>query len=412
MSDPGPGDSILPWGVAVLLLLTSAVLVGVSVPAARASSGAQAPYYPSARAGAVMVYDPVDGYIVLFGGSNGINDTWTFSSGRWTELVESTAPAPRTGACATWDSAAGYLFLFGGQLIAAGQPLANDTWEFAHGKWTQLHPALSPPPLAWAACTYDPPEESIVVFGGTSTANSTTGATWTFSNGQWNLQPVHETPRPIAPRFGAAMVYWEPGAYVDMYGGQGATSALNDSWAWIEGGWQEVNSGHPPAGAVLPSVAVNTTNHVGVLFGGATAANGSTTGSTWFLGATGRWSEASAAHGPSARFETTFAYDAADQYFVLYGGTSSTAAFAPSLNDTWIYSGEGWTNISASADRPPPPTPASSGSAPEVALIEYVVGGIALVAVVVAIVLYRRRRRDLQRSPVDSAVSPDPRESR
>lgn len=352
-----------------------------------------------------MVYDPIDGYVVLFGGSNGNNDTWAFSHGRWTELPETTAPAARTGACATWDTAAGYLVLFGGQLDAPGQPLTNDTWDFVQGKWTELHPTVSPPPLAWAACAYDPPEESIVMFGGTSLENATTGATWTFASGEWTLQPVHEAPHLIPPRYGAAMLYREPELYVDMYGGQGNTTALNDSWEWVEDRWQEINSGHPPPGRVLPSVGVNTSDQVGVLFGGATSANGSTTGSTWVMGSNGRWSEAPTTSSPSARFEAEFAYDALDQYFVLFGGSGSTVRLAPSLNDTWTFSGVNWTNITAIADRPPPSVTGGPGT--NVAHLEALGTAIALVAVAVVVLLYVQRQRRLGNSLPNPAPPPD-----
>ena len=405
MSDPVTGRGFLSWGAVVFLLIAPTTFAGVSLSVSVHPVGVVAPYYPTARSGAAMVYDPVDRYVVLFGGSNGDNDTWTFSGGRWTELSETTAPTARVGACAAWDVAGGYLVLFGGQLTTPNRPLANDTWEFVHGRWSELHPLLSPPPLAWTGCTYDAALGVIVMFGGTSPENETTGATWTFASGQWTLEPVHESPRPISPRFGSAMLYWAPGAYVDMYGGQGNTSSLADSWSWISGGWQEINSGHAPAGRVLASVAVNISDQVGVLFGGAVSFNGSTSDSTWTLGASGRWTRAPTVSGPSTRFEAAFAYDALDQYFVLFGGSGSTTSLSPPMNDTWTYSGVNWTNISVSADRPPPPVTVSSGQG--ALLFEYLGAAIAIavVALVVLIVFFRRRR--LRGSSTSPPASPD-----
>ena len=407
MSAPKRGRWTLPWVVGcILLCLPSASLGALVETPTPHSMTVQTPYYPAARAGAAMVYDPVDGYVVLFGGSNGINDTWAYSHGHWTELPEPIAPAARIGACATWDATAGYLVLFGGQLVASGSPLANDTWTFVHGKWTELHPAVSPPPLAWAACAFDAAEGSIVMFGGVSAGNTSTASTWTFAGGEWTLQPVHEYPHPIPPLYGAAMLYWQPGQYVDMYGGQANSSALNLSWEWIEYRWQEINSGTPPAGRVQASVAVNSTSQVGVLFGGATSANGSITASTWLFGSDGRWSEAPAAQGPSARFQAGFAYDGTDQYFVLFGGCGSITAPSIPLNDTWTFSGANWTNISASADRPPPSSSASPVSTST--RLESLATAIGLIAVAVAVLTYANRRRRREDSRVGPAPSDGP----
>ncbi len=375
--------------VLVLLALTLAATPLRTSAASTAVGGI--PYYPAPRSGAAMVYDPVDHYVLMFGGSNGANDTWTFAHGRWNELNESIAPPPRIGACVAWDAASGHAILFGGEAGGAGGPLLNDTWEFVHGNWTELHPAVSPPPLVWSSCAYDAEAGSLVLFGGSSAQNATTASTWTFAGGTWTLAPVHETPRLIPPRFGAAMLYWDLGDYVDMYGGQGNASSLNDSWQWISGQWQEINSGDPPSGRVLASVAYDDSAEYGVLFGGATNFSGSASSSTWILGANGRWAPARTPPGPSARVAGAFAYDAADGYFVLFGGSPSSTQLSLGLNDTWSYSGSNWTNLTSSADRPLPPAPTHSTSS--VSPIEVAALGIAIAAVVVAVcvILYRRR---------------------
>jgi hypothetical protein len=380
-------------GVALLVLIAGASCTVAAVPApADVGLTAGAPFYPSPRAGAAMVYDPVDHYVVLFGGSNGAADTWTFADDRWTELSEPVSPSARMGACSAWDGSAGYWLLYGGELGGPGGALTNDTWSFVHGNWTELHPTISPPPLVWASCAYDATDGTVVMFGGSNSTDTTSGSTWTFAEGQWTLQPVRESPRLIPDRFGAALFYSDSARFVDLYGGQGNTTPLTDSWEWISQQWQEVNSGTPPTGSVLASVAYDNATSIGLLFGGATSFNGSTTDSTWTFGLNNRWTLAPAGPGPSVRFAGAFAFDGTSQSFVLFGGWSSTAAGSPALNDTWTYAGTTWTNLTGTADHPPPP-PSNGTSGLSEPLLEYILAGGVVIAAVAAIAAYRSRRR-------------------
>ena len=63
------------------------------------------------------------------------------------------APAPRTDENLANDPADGYVLLFGG---ANGSVLFNDTWAFAHGNWTLIHPTggVAPSPRVDASLTY------------------------------------------------------------------------------------------------------------------------------------------------------------------------------------------------------------------------------------------------------------------
>ena len=204
------------------------------------------------------------------------------------------------------------------------------------------------------------------------------------------------------------MLFWGLGRYVDLYGGQGATAALTDSWEWTSTGWQAVNSGEPPEGRVLASVAYDTTTDVGVMFGGATAFNGSATSSMSTLGRSGRWSPAQPIGPPSPRLAAPFAYDASDGYFVLFGGWTSTSPSGPVLNDTWTYTGTNWTNITNSSDRPlpapvPTPVPATSLSGIE---LGYIGAAIVVAALAIGLVAYWVRARRRSRPPMTGGSGP------
>ncbi len=101
-----------------------------------------------------MVYDAEDGYVVLFGGSflnltsfhtTYYNDTWALENGKWVNLTAAgPAPSPREGFEMAYDAEDGYVVLFGGH-PGKGPNALNDTWTFSSGIWTNITGVRSPP---------------------------------------------------------------------------------------------------------------------------------------------------------------------------------------------------------------------------------------------------------------------------
>ncbi|MCI4362918.1 MAG: kelch motif-containing protein [Thermoplasmata archaeon] len=141
---------------------------------------------PSGRAGAAMVYDPWDGYVLLFGGENlskpilgtfaEISDTWTFSAGVWTNITTTagTPPGPRAAAGVAYDGLDGYVLIFGGT-PGSGVSL-SDTWSFVGGTWTQLFPAHNPGPDYLGGAAFDATDHTMLYLNGISFA----GGTWLY----------------------------------------------------------------------------------------------------------------------------------------------------------------------------------------------------------------------------------------
>src|SRR5439155_1333953 len=131
---------------------------------------------PSPRFLASTAYDVADGYVLLFGGSNitggttSLGDTWKFHSSVWTLLSPTSSPSPRAGASMVYDSADGYVLLFGGSL-------QGDTWEFHAGAWTQPSPPTSPSSRAVASMAYNDADRQAVLFGGVGASPPTQSTT-------------------------------------------------------------------------------------------------------------------------------------------------------------------------------------------------------------------------------------------
>ena len=148
---------------------------------------------PSPRFAAGMSYVPTGGPVVLFGGCSrtstatglscavSLNDSWTFSTGAWTEsAAASSSPGPRSAFGLASSYGEGPVLAFGG-VSAAGSSL-NETWQLESGSWTDLTDTLlsSPSPREDVAMTFDPASGAnyFVLFGGW---NSTyLGETWLY----------------------------------------------------------------------------------------------------------------------------------------------------------------------------------------------------------------------------------------
>jgi hypothetical protein len=144
---------------------------------------------PEERDGASMAYDSEDGYVVLYGGSEApyampTLTTWTYSAGVWTNITSTASNSPGFpifGAMID-DTYDGYLLFVGGCANTFGCGVgyvANTTWSFVGGTWTQLSPTTSPGPIDFQAMAFDPPDNSVVLFGGEN-GQVFLGATWTY----------------------------------------------------------------------------------------------------------------------------------------------------------------------------------------------------------------------------------------
>ncbi|HLJ72942.1 MAG TPA: hypothetical protein VKU62_00050, partial [Thermoanaerobaculia bacterium] len=80
---------------------------------------------PSARYETRMVYDPVSGQSILFGGITAIdsgtkkayhlNDTWSWTGSRWIQRFPANVPGGRSGHVMVYDSARNRIVMFGGR---------------------------------------------------------------------------------------------------------------------------------------------------------------------------------------------------------------------------------------------------------------------------------------------------------
>jgi PKD domain/Galactose oxidase, central domain len=218
---------------------------------------------PSPRSNAGIAYDAADGYVLLFGGSSNsghdyYGDTWTFKAGVWTQLSPSQSPSARGGQGLAYDATDHYVIMFGGSVnfYSSGAGL-DDTWEFQGGSWTQLTPVSSPSVRDTYSMAYDPSTGSVVLFGGwvpAGACGNEVGDTWEYSGGEWTQPSLTTSP---SARQGAAMDYDTADQAMVLFAGQfnpGAGPSTGcGTPAWLHDTWELRQAGSPTA--TLPSVA-------------------------------------------------------------------------------------------------------------------------------------------------------------
>lgn len=359
---------------------------------------------PAPRAEAAFVPDPAIGATVLFGGllsapsgeTVPLGDTWTYSTGHWTNDTTALPASPRArfGAAVAYDPEAGGVLLFGG---ADGPAVEGDTWSFAptpvqltvtvsptageaplnvtfqasvHGgvppyfaNWT-LGDGSSPLPTTNGSHDYTGVGTYLAELvvndsaGGSATAAVTIQVLtpWEAAH-QWGELAVPASRAPT-PRWSTQVAYDPSIGAALLFGGELAGGvAAGDTWVFDDGVWINLTSGlavSPPArwgGALAYDPGAGDL----VLFGGSDGTQ--TFNDTWTYSPSVGWQETPTDTAPSPRLLSALVEDPGIGGDLLYGGglRSSTGGWTI-YNDTWEWKDGAWTNLTAPLIRGPPPT--------------------------------------------------------
>jgi hypothetical protein len=236
--------------------------------------------------------------VVTFGGDDvdpkrpgrGLSDTWAFDGTNWTQLSVMTRPPAREAA--VMATLGNEIVLFGGLVDdLLGGPGAADTWTFDGTSWHPVLVSISPPARLYAAMATLGNE--LVLFGGTS--GRALGDTWTFDGTNWT-----EVTGSNAPPASEEAVMATLGDEIVLYELVNAEAGLTETWVFKGTSWTQVSVSKSPPARTHPAMA--TLGNEVVLFGGAGVGPGG-----WWNG---------------------------------------------DLNDTWVFKGTSWTQVSVSKSPP------------------------------------------------------------
>jgi hypothetical protein len=261
--------------------------------------------------------------------------------GNWNQQSPATSPGGRWQASMAYDAAQGQVVLFGG--YSNGE--LGDTWLWNGTTWTQQSPATNPPARSQSAMVYDAAQSQVVLFGGylSNTAPFRSSDTWVWNGTTWTQQSPATSP---SARADHAMAYDAAQSNVVLFGGftdNGTT--LGDTWVWNGTTWTQQSPAPSPAARFFHAMAYDPVHNQVVLFGGQPSISGGALNDTWVWDGT-NWTQMSPANSPPARYGHTLVYDAQRGQMVLFGGENANNAY---LNDTWVWDGTNWTQESPAA---------------------------------------------------------------
>ena len=198
------------------------------------------PNAPSGRWAPAMTYDPTCLCVILFGGwgtsFSSLNDTWAYASGRWTNLTTSLSytPPARGWAGMAFDSSDSDLVLFGGgQDIGNNVTFLNDTWTYSGSKWTNITASagVSPSPRYGLAMATDPTDGGgVMLFGGVNRTQASNG-TWYFARGFWSNLTTQVGPPPPGDLSWGQLAFDE-GSSTDLLFLGSPSDSPNGTWAY------------------------------------------------------------------------------------------------------------------------------------------------------------------------------------
>jgi PKD domain/Kelch motif len=324
----------------------------------------RSPAAPAPRTGMAAVFDPIDGYLLLFGGRNAtfvFGDTWTFANGVWTELFPSSSPSARFWAGATWDAGGQDVLLFGGSYNAT--TFFGDTWTFHHGVWTQLTLSVAPTAREAPQMAYDYSDSMVILFGGLDRTATAFADTWKFVGGGWSH--LFPSSSPVADAAGM-FTYDGTDGYLVLFGGTNNTATFGFTWIYHAGVWTELFPAVAPSARLFPSADVAPFLSGTVLFSGLTS-SAAVPGDLWLFHG-GGWTQLAATTALGSRGLGSLSYDGRGglDYFGgelapipgrLVAETWSYAAplmlnITPNFPISDVGAGEGFTTLSSGGVAP------------------------------------------------------------
>src|SRR5437667_94240 len=269
---------------------------------------------PSLRSHHAMTYDAQSDRVILFGGEDTaavLGDTWAydFNSNGWTNADPPTRPVRRVYHAMAYDSESDRVILFGG---SGNGDVLNDTWayDFNMNTWTDMDPAVRPPPRYGHAMAYDLQSDRVILFSGYGLNGNYFDDTWAydFNANKWtNKDPLPKPPM----RYCHATAYDAQSDRVILFGGDLAGGLFNDTWAYDfnTNAWTDMAPGLSPPATLCDAMAYDSESDRVILFGGYVSGVG-VSNDTWAYNFnTNTWTDMNPLVKPPGRYYHALAND-------------------------------------------------------------------------------------------------------
>lgn len=219
-------------------------------------------------------------------------------------------------------------------------------------RWRNLTPAsgLAPDPRAHGVAVYDPVGRRLVVFGGQG-QSSLLDDTWAFDLARSTWSRLDTRGGPPEPRLGADAVYDPVGRRLVLWAGQAGSHFFDDTWALdlatLE--WRDLTPDARPQARYGSASVFDPAQRRLVQFAGFTDLSRRFRDTQAFDLAAHRWEDLTPPEGPRVRCLLTAALHAPSRRMIAYGGQNNGF-----LDDLWAFdlASRTWTDLTTQV-RPP-----------------------------------------------------------
>lgn len=199
---------------------------------------------PHVRSSHAMAYDILHAEVVLFGGTysdpltRSLGDTWTWNGYSWSLRTPTQNPGPRLAAAASYDWDRGEVILFGGASLV--RAIEGDTWAWNGSNWSKKQPLQNASASSSASMTQVP--GGTLMFGGYHDDGALLKKTWLWDGLNWTDETPEDSSGSPKERVSHSLAYDEVNQQVVLFGGEsgfqttsGTTwDSLGDTWVWSE----------------------------------------------------------------------------------------------------------------------------------------------------------------------------------
>ncbi|MCK5683965.1 hypothetical protein KAJ27_07585, partial [bacterium] len=213
---------------------------------------------------------------ILFGGSTGNNETWTWDGSEWKEYFPVTIPTGRSQHKMAYDENRQKLVMFGDQ----GKPKTWELeWSGAVCNWDDVELGVnegvdSPQSREGFAMAYHAGRQTVMIYGGDNCNYDAN--VWEWNGTAWSQTGLDNT----NGKNGSSMVYHPARGSLISFGGKLGSEGFSDStWEWNDG-WKLIDTIGPHY-RMGPGLVYVTHLSVILLYGGG---GGGQSDETWIFG--------------------------------------------------------------------------------------------------------------------------------
>jgi|GEM_PF-4645900 len=300
-----------------------------------------------------VTYDPDRRRLVLFGGRSSStyrNTTMWFNNGTWEQITTTQSPDPRCEHCQLWEPIHGYIVVFGGYNQSAWLT-CDKIWLFDGSDWHSVTATGDIPVFQEGAAWFDYSRGLIYFCCGRDSSWQRYDYMYSLDPVTWEWKKIYPVDHPPAI-YGARMTY-DPNRRVSvLFGGNDGSGTLyNDIWEWDGSKWTKISvAGNKPDPRYLCLWVYDRSTNKIVMFGGHDPTTGNKFGDTWeYDPSSASWTKITPPTSPSARTNVSACYWPGHGVFMFGGGIGNVTGH---MSDCWIYSGGSWTEVTQGSPIP------------------------------------------------------------